>query len=427
MVKHLGAAVIAVVASISMAHIAAAEPVTITFRFNDTEAEVKGAIDEFQRKNPDIKVDLQRIGWRDAQNQFLRETASGGGPDVIHSAQVWVKEMGQAGAALALDDLIKADPLPNGFTDFVAQELAKGPGDKIYGLPWTTDTWAMVYRTDLLKKAGVEKLPTNWEELRQASAEVFKKTGKAGFGFPAGSSASGAIWFLANFYWWSHGKALIVQKADGSYAIGLTPADVAEAMRYYKSYLDEGDNPKSNLAASDAHDPSIVRALASGNQAMAAMPPNTYQQVLQAYADANPGQAAPFVSAPFPHRDGTKSSMIGGRMLVINANTKHPKEAWRFVKFMASREVFADHYRTQFPAQTSLLKNVDFGAPMKGFAEQFEYARTWGPYASGPVPIGTMWNSTGRAFGAALSGQRSPDDAAKDFLQEINKLMPSKG
>jgi len=427
MIRHIGATILAAVASIGLASIAAADPITITFRFNDTEAEVRGAIDKFERNNPDIKVELQRIGWRDAQNQFLREAAAGGGPDVIHSAQVWVKEMGQAGAALPLDDLIKADGLPNGFADFVAQDLAKGPSGNIFGLPWTTDTWAMVYRTDLLKNAGIQKLPTTWEELRSASAEVLKKTGKAGFGYPAGSSASGAIWFLANFYWWSHDKSLIVQKNDGSYAIGLTPSDVAEAMRYYKSYLDDGDNPKLNIAASDAHDPAILKALVSGNQAMAAMPPNTYQQVLQAYADANPGQPAPFVSAPFPHKDGTKSSMIGGRMLVINANTKHPNESWRFVKFMASREVFADYYRTQFPAQTSLLKNVDFGAPMKGFAEQFEYARTWGPYASGPVPIGAMWNATGRAFGAALSGQSSLDEAAKELLQEIGKLMNSKG
>jgi len=424
MIRHIGAAVLALTLGIS--NIVAAEPVTITFRFNDTEAEVRGAIDEFQRQNPDIKIDLQRIGWRDAQNQFLREAATGGGPDVIHSAQVWVKEMGQAGAARVLDDFIKADPPPNGFDDFLSQDLARGPGEKIYGLPWTTDTWALVFRTDLLKEAGIDKPPVTWEELRKASADVFKKTGKAGFGFPAGSSASGAIWFLANFYWWSHGKALIIQKEDGSYGIGLTPPDVAEAMRYYKSYLDGGDNPKANLAASDAHDPSIVRALASGNQAMGAMPPNTYQQVLQAYAEANHDKPAPFFSAPFPHANDTKSSMIGGRMLVVNANTKHPKEAWRFVKFMASQQVFASYYRTQFPAQRSLLKNVDFGAPMKGFAEQFEYARTWGPYASGPIPIGAMWNATGRAFGAALSGQRSADDAAKDLIQEIGKLMASK-
>jgi maltose-binding protein MalE len=41
------------------------------------------------------------------------------------------------------------------------------------------------------------------------------------------------------------------------------------------------------------------------------------------------------------------------------------------------------------------------------------------------VPIGTLWNETDRAFGAALSGQRSPDDAAKDLLDTIAKDMHS--
>ena len=273
MIRHIGATILAAVASIGLASIAAADPITITFRFNDTEAEVRGAIDKFERNNPDIKVELQRIGWRDAQNQFLREAAAGGGPDVIHSAQVWVKEMGQAGAALPLDDLIKADGLPNGFADFVAQDLAKGP-EWQYLRPAVDDR----YLGDGLPDGPPEERrhPKAADDLGRAARRQRrgpKKTGKAGFGYPAGSSASGAIWFLANFYWWSHDKSLIVQKSDGSYAIGLTPSDVAEAMRYYKSYLDDGDNPKMNIAASDAHDPAILKALVSGNQAMAAMPP----------------------------------------------------------------------------------------------------------------------------------------------------------
>jgi multiple sugar transport system substrate-binding protein len=427
MLKLLAAGLVASAAMIWTIGVAAADPVTITFRFNDTEEEVRGAIDAFEKENPDIKVDLQRIGWKDARNQFLREAAVGQGPDVAHSAQVWVSEMGDTGALLALDDFLKKDGPPNGFPDFAAQDLAKGKDGTVYGLPWTTDTWAMVYRTDLLEQAGIGDLPQSWDDLRADSAEIYKKTGKAGFGFPAGSSASGAIWFLANFYWWSHGKALIVQKSDGSYEIGVTAEDVADCMKYFKAYMDGGDNPQSNLAASDAHDPSIMQALVTGNQAMAAMPPNTYKEVLKAYADANPGKPAPFASGTFPHPDGSKSSMIGGRMLVINANTKHPDEAWKFVKFMASEQVFANYYKTQFPAQNSLLKKIDFGAPLKGFAEQFEYARTWGPYASGPVPIGTMWNLTGRAFGTALSGQTTPEEAAKALLQEIGKQMASKG
>src|SRR5579871_9590 len=425
MLKSLAAALTASVVMLGAVH--AADPVTITFRFNDTEPEVRGAIDEFQRENPDIKVDLQRIGWKDARDQFLREAAVGQGPDVAHVAQVWVSEMGDAGAILSLDSYLQKEPPPNGFADFAAQDLAKGKDGHVYGLPWTTDTWAMVYRTDLLKQAGIEKLPQTWDELRQASDAVYKKTGKTGFGFPAGSSASGAIWFLANFYWWSHGKALIVQKDDKSYAIGVSPQDVAECMKYYKQYMDQGDNPQSNLAASDAHDPSIMRALVTGNQAMGAMPPNTYKEILKAYEDANPGKPAPFASAPFPHLNDTSSSMIGGRMLVINANSNHSEQAWKFVRFMASQQVFAKYYRTQFPAQTSLLKTIDFGAPLKGFAEQFEHARTWGPYASGPVSIGTMWNATGRAFGKALSGQEAPEDAANELLQDISKQMSSKG
>jgi multiple sugar transport system substrate-binding protein len=123
----------------------------------------------------------------------------------------------------------------------------------------------------------------------------------------------------------------------------------------------------------------------------------------------------------------TRGSMFGGRMLVINANTAHAEAAWTFVKYMATEEVFAKYYRTQFPAQQSLLKKVDFGPEQKGFAEQLQYSRSWGPYSTGPIPLGVMWNLTGRAFGTALSGQRSTDEAAKDLLQELQKLMVKKG
>jgi maltose-binding protein MalE len=38
-----------------------------------------------------------------------------------------------------------------------------------------------------------------------------------------------------------------------------------------------------------------------------------------------------------------------------------------------------------------------------------------------------MWNLTGRAFGTALSGQSTPEEAAKDLLREIGQQMASKG
>ena len=407
---------------------ALADTVNLTFRFNDTEEkELRSALDQFEQQNPGIKVTLQRIGWRDARDQFLREAAVGQGPDVVHMAQVWVKEMGKAGALLALNDLVKQSPPGSGFDDFMAQDLAQNKEGRIYGLPWTTDTWAMVYRTDLLKQAGITKLPDTWKELHDDSALVKQRTGKAGFGFPAGGSASGAIWFLANFYWWSDGKAMVVQKPDGTYGMNLTVADIADAMRYFKSYITEGHNPTSNLSASDAHDPAILKALVTGQQAMAAMPPNTYKQVLDTYREAHPGAPVPFVSGPFPKGTVTRSSMVGGRMLGINVNTKHSAEAWKLVKYLASEPIFTKYYTTQFPAQRSLLQKVDWSPELKGFAEQLGYARTWGPYSDGPAPIGALWNATGRAFSAALSGQRSEQEAAQELVATVTKLMQARG
>ena len=51
------------VLSISISGLLHAE-IEISFRFNDAgQKEMRAAIDEFEKKNPGIKVDLQRIAW----------------------------------------------------------------------------------------------------------------------------------------------------------------------------------------------------------------------------------------------------------------------------------------------------------------------------------------------------------------------------
>ena len=42
-----------------------------------------------------------------------------------------------------------------------------GADGKIYAVPFTTDTFAMLYNKDLLKAAGYDKFPTTWDDLRE--------------------------------------------------------------------------------------------------------------------------------------------------------------------------------------------------------------------------------------------------------------------
>ena len=51
---------------------------TITFWFNDPEApQMRQALDVFEQQNRGIKVDMQRVTWAAAQQQYLREAAVG--------------------------------------------------------------------------------------------------------------------------------------------------------------------------------------------------------------------------------------------------------------------------------------------------------------------------------------------------------------
>ena len=412
-------ATLGVIAIACAAPAATAADINLSFRFNDPEAEeMRAALDAFEQENPGVKVELQTIAWGESRQQFLREAAVGEGPDVVHIAFVWPRDMGAAGALLPLNDLLDTQPIQGGFDDFIATVLSVGPDGNIYGVPWTTDTWAMVYRTDVLEAAGVAEIPRTWEALRDASRAIHEKTGKVGFGFPGGSGPSNTIWFLANYYWWSNGSALVVADGDG-FTTGITVEQIAGAMAYYDSFFKEGHNPESMLGITSWFDPAILEGMTNGEQGIAIMPPQQFKQILAAWRERNPGKEPPFLTATTPGGPEGPKTHLGGRMLGINANTEHPEVAWKLVEFMTRGDVLTQYYGNQFPAQKSLLKSIEFGPGLGGFAEQLTLARSWGAYSDGPAQIGKMWNTAGRAFGSAFIGERSYEEAAAELLKSV--------
>ncbi len=416
-------AILAALAVTTAAATVSAQDVKLTFRFNDSEAEeMRAALDVFEQENPGVEVELQTIAWSESRQQFLREAAVGEGPDVVHIAFVWPRDMGAAGALLPLNDFLETQPIQAGFDDFIATELAVGADGNIYGVPWTTDTWAMVYRTDVLADAGLSEIPRTWDALRDASRTINEKTGKVGFGFPAGSGSSNTIWFLANYYWWSNGDALVVPDGDG-FKTGITVEKIAEAMAYYDSFIKEGHNPEAMLGVTSWFDPAILEGMTNGDQGIAIMPPQQFKTILAAYKERNPGAKPPFVTATTPAGPAGPKTHLGGRMLGISANTENPDAAWKLVEFMTRENVLTTYYENQFPAQKTPLRNIEFGPALGGFAEQLTLARSWGAYSDGPAQIGKMWNDTGRAFGSAFIGQRTYAEAAAELLESVEEQL----
>jgi multiple sugar transport system substrate-binding protein len=158
---HLVRALRATLVALALACGITAHATELTFRFNDPDVtQIRAALDVFEQQNPGIHVKLEQMGWGDAMSQFLREAAVGTGPDVLHVAFVWPKDMGAAGALLPLDKYMAAS---GGSGDYIAMDLATGRDGHVYAVPWTVDCWTMVYRTDLLQQAGITTFPKTWQ------------------------------------------------------------------------------------------------------------------------------------------------------------------------------------------------------------------------------------------------------------------------
>jgi multiple sugar transport system substrate-binding protein len=406
------------VLSISISGLLHAE-IEISFRFNDAgQKEMRAAIDEFEKKNPGIKVDLQRIAWGSAREQFLREAAVGEGPDVVHIAQVWTRSMGDAGALYDLNKLIDKHGAGNGWGDFISGDLASQDDGTIHAIPWTVDTFAMVYRKDILEKAGIKEFPTTWDGLFKASKQIKEKTGAAGWGIPSGSGPTNSIWFFLNFYWWSNGWSLVDRNSDGSYYVNITPDQIAEGIDYYKSYLDSGINPKSMLNVTNWGAQELIEGMVRGDIAIISTPENVMVQIESAWKARYPQKSNPFYSAVHPKKSVT---FVGGRQLGINANTEHPEASYKLIKYLINEPVYSKYYAGMWPAQKILIKQLPQVASHVGYKKQLILARSWGSYSTGPIPIPTMWNWVGRGAGSVFIGEKTSIEVAKEIYNKLKK------
>ncbi len=391
--------------------------VQLTFRQGDPPAEVQGlfaAIEEFNTSQNRIRVVVETVPWADALNQFVREGQAGGGPDVLQLAFVWTKDLGSSGLLKNLDNIVRQSPPGAGIDDFLGTDLGLY-NDSLFGIPWTVDTFVMAYRPDLLQSAGVNRFPDTWEEFLETAVRLTDQgRGQYGFGFPAGSASGGGMWFLANYYLWSRDKFFVEPDGRGGWRVGVTEADVAEAMRYFNQFFERGASPRSLIGVNSWGDPELVGGLARGDFAISFFPPPTFR-------NAASQSSVPLGTAMIPRGPSRRVSHLGGRALAINENTQYPDEAWEFLNYLLSRGVFERY--TNFPAQESLLGELEFGPGEQGYADQLPHAITFKQYIESPAPVSGMWDATNREFASVYSGQKTPEQAARDLIRSMQELL----
>lgn len=398
--------------------------VELTFQQFDPATQVTGlqkAVDDFNASQSRIKVTMQNVAFADALNTFVREAGSGAGPDVLHTAFTWTADLAKNGLILNLDDYIAKNKPGAGIKDFLGLKINEYK-NSIYALPFSSDSFALTYNTDSFAAAGLTKAPTTFEELQADAAKLTTGSGadkKYGFCFPMAGTPGSEIWHFANVYLWSHG-ASVIKNNGGKWTPGASDSQLADAISYFKSFVDKGYTPTNVLSIPLAGDAVIAGGLSKGTCAMAV-------QIPQQFAVSLAGNKS-LLSAPLPAGPDGLQLQMGGRSLSINANSKHPKEAWEFIRYITSRKVFQNNYTNVFPAQATLLKDHTFGPalsskPYRGYADSLVVARTYVEYAGAPAPIPAIWNALAQSFNAAFVGQVTPQQAAVQLNTKLSQLL----
>jgi multiple sugar transport system substrate-binding protein len=111
-------------------------------------------IAEFEKENPDVKVDLQILPWDQYWQKMQTEIAGGAGSDVFMNQTWYFKTLQAAGAADPLDDLIKRDNVDLSKHNQRVVEIYTENG-KLYAMPQDWDSICIVYNKDLFDKYGV--------------------------------------------------------------------------------------------------------------------------------------------------------------------------------------------------------------------------------------------------------------------------------
>lgn len=381
-------------------------------------------IPEFERRNPGIKVRFHH--FEDYPNRVLLSHAGGIAPDVIREGYETGMAWTRRGLNLPLNQYIDG---PDGIDreDFIPMlwDGLKYQGET-YGVPQDINIVGLFYNKDLFDKAGLKYPDATWTWADLKSAVDKLTIDKDGDGHPEQKGLdcgwNGAL--FRPFLYQAGGKFW-----DGDRAVFDSP-EGAEALAFFQGLMKSYTLIRSTQGRGGLGPDKFFQ---NGNVAM---------YLDGSWMTPSITKGAPklrFGVAPLP-RGAKAMSVSGSCVWGIDRDTKHPKEAWKLVKFLSSTWALKKYWQTLWvapPARWSALRSPEFrqvvgipgGAPGIGSAEEFQDKCAWIPqvlenrwttleYASPYTD--RMMTHLNQAVDEVLLERRDPLQALRKAAKEAN-------
>jgi len=377
--------------------------------FKKTEDFDAALIKAFEAKNPNIKVNYQKIEFTDGPAKIETAIQSKTAPDVIYDAP------GRVIAWAAKDLLVPLDDVDKSKLNEAAVK-ASSYKDKLYMYPQGVAPFLMGVNKDLTDKLGVtDLLPLNKQD-RSWTVEEYEKFLKAVkqkdssitpalFYTKSQAGDQGPRAFVANLY-----NSWITDDANSKYTIN--DANGVKGLEWVKKAYDDGLLGQGvALEAKDA-----LEAFKSGRAATTIL--------------FSPGIAASHASGfnykflPFPNNGGKAKYdyLVAGPAIFDNGDADKAAAAKKFVDFMVNDKDWG---------KRTLLASGNFSAK-KGEtglydSEELKFAEgLTGQYATyyntipGFAKMRPLWFNMVQGV---LNGKTTPKEGLDKFVEDANKTI----
>ncbi len=360
--------------------------------------------DQFEKENPDIKVDIQVTPWDEYWTKMEAAATGGELPDVFWMHTNEFLKYASNDVLMDLSDLKGTNSYKDYPESLVSLATYK---DKIYGVPKDFDTIALAYNKEIFDNANIAYPDETWDwnKLLEVAKELTDKE-KGIFGFSAGlEDQEGYLPPIAQAggYVMKDGKA------------GYTNADTRKGVQFYVDL-----NSKEGVAPtlSQIADNNTVSLFQSGKVAMCYM--GSWRM---ATADENKDITGKFDVAKLPKGEND-SSIINGLSYVASNKTKHPKETKLFLSYLASKKA------QDLQAETGTAISARNGSADKWLASYPDYnAKVYLEMKENAVPVSTSltkakWVVTEKEMmKRMLEGDVSVDEGTQAIQDEMEKLL----
>jgi multiple sugar transport system substrate-binding protein len=360
-------------------------------------------VNKFNQEHPTIEIESIYVGQADRQlPKILAAIVGDAKPDLLWFGSMLTGQLVDLEAIEPIDEQWNRSAVSKDIDPALLGSMQYE--NRLWSIPFGTNNVGIFYRPSLFKAAGLDRVPTNWSELKATAKQLTRdtdgdgKNDKFGMLLPLGQGEWTVFTWLP--FMWGGGGEL----KSGSVTSINNSGSIA-ALQLWQDLIEDG----SAILSSPERGYELDNFL-SGKVAMQLTGPWTLGQLAGM-------KVTDYDVMPIPTGTRSATSVGGENLFMMKSNPKHQQAAWEFMEYVLSED-----FQTEWALGTGYLPvnlrardratyrdYVSKTPAIQVFLDQAKYGR--------PRPIEPGYSqiseNLGRAIESVLMNKNSPAAALK--------------